>query len=288
MKKTPLLSLMSLAVATTVCAQRPSPTPVPKPSPTVLEAASPEHPYSVLEYRYLDGTVRLEAVNKGDSDQVYHVTYSDLVNVDRTTNMAKMLLPKTTFEQGAPPGQSCWIGGLLPTDADQRVEYKYQLTMISQRKQNEAFDVHLDETGKKAHPLPPQSEWSKLRMLEVAMSAGDAKPFEWVLDARHRPTQILRAGDKSAAEAKIYGDKTPEEFHAALDQLIQTGMNPAQAALKLQGQALKDFQVWHRSKHKDRFRAADGTLQERPATAAEVEALKKKYAKHEVAASGLM
>jgi hypothetical protein len=246
----------------------------------MLEAPSPEHPYSVLEYRYADGTVRLEAVNQSDSDQVYHVAYSGLVNVDRTTSMAKMLLPKTTFDDGARPGQSRWIGGLLPADRNQPVGYKYQLTMISHRKQAEPFDVHLDEAGKKAHPLPPQSEWSKLRMLEVAMSAGDAKPFEWVLDARHRPTQILRAGDESAAEAKIYGDKTPEEFHAALDQLIQTGMNPAQAALKLQGQALKDFQSGIDRNTKIVFRAADGTLQERPATAAEVEALKKKYAKY--------
>jgi hypothetical protein len=106
--------------------------------------------------------------------------------------MAKMLLPKTTFEQGAPPGKSCWIGGLLPADANQRVGYKYQLTMISHRKQEEAFDVHLDEAGRKAHPLPPQSEWGKLRTLQEAMSAGNAKPFEWVLDARRRPLESLR------------------------------------------------------------------------------------------------
>jgi O-acetylhomoserine/O-acetylserine sulfhydrylase-like pyridoxal-dependent enzyme len=117
-------------------------------------------------------------------------------------------------------------------------------------------------------------------MLEVAMSAGDAKPFEWVLDARHRPTQILRAGDESAAEAKIYGDKTPEEFGAALDQLIRAGMNPAQAALKLQEQALKDFQSGIDKNTKIVYRAADGTLQERPATATELEALRKKYAKY--------
>lgn len=281
MKKTPLISLMLLAIAATVCAQRPSPTPVPKPSPTVLEAAGSEHPYSVLEYRYLDGTVRLEASNQSDSDQVYHVAYSDLVNVNRTTNMAKMLLPKTTFEQGARPGQSCWIGGLLPADPNQRVEYKYQLTMVSQRKQKEAFDVHLDETGRKAHPLPPQSEWSKLRTLQQAMLAGDAKPFEWVMDTvLHRPIQILRAGDESPAEVKIYGDKTPEEFGAALDELIQGGMNSAQAASKLQEQALKDFQSGIDRNTKIVFRAADGTLQERPATGAEVEALRKKYAKY--------
>jgi hypothetical protein len=223
----------------------------------------------------------LDGFNKVDSDQVYHVAYSAFVNVDRTTNMAKMLLPKTTFEQGAPPGQSCWIGGFLAADANQRVEYKYQLTMISQRKQNQAFDVHLDEAGKKAHPLPPQSEWRKLRTLEQAMLAGDSKPFEWVLDpVTHRPNQILRAGDESAAEAKIYGDKTPEEFRAALDQLIQGGMNPAQAALKLQEQALKDFQSGIDRNTKIVFRAADGTLQERPASAAELEALRKKFAKY--------
>jgi hypothetical protein len=277
MKKT-LVSLMSIIVGATAYAQRP--TPVPKPSPTLLEAAGPEHPYAVLEYRYADGTIRLEAINHSDSDQVYHVAYSHLVNVNRTTNMAKMLLPKTTFEQGARPGQSCWIGGLLPADPNQRVEYKYQLTMTSHRKQEEAFDVHLDEAGKKAHPLPPQSEWGKLRTLQQAMSAGDARPFEWVLDARHQPTQILRAGDESAAEAKIYGDKTPEEFGAELNQLIQSGMNPARAALKLQEQALKDFQSGIDRNAKIVFRAADGTLRERPATAAEVEALKKKYAKY--------
>jgi hypothetical protein len=247
----------------------------------VLEAAAPEHPYSVLEYRYPDGTVRLEAVNKGDSDQMYHVTYSDLLNVDRTTNMAKMLLPKTTFDEGTRPGQSCWIGGLLPADPNQRVEYKYQLTMISQRKQNQAFDVHLDEAGKLAHPKPPQSEWGKLRTMQQAMYAGDAKPFEWVMDTvLNRPIQILRAGDESAAEAKIYGDKSPEEFGAALNELIQGGMNPAQAALKLQEQALQDFRAGIDKNTKIVFRAADGTLQERPATPAELAALRKKYAKY--------
>jgi hypothetical protein len=272
---------MSLAIAATVCAQRPSPTPVPRPTPTVLEAAGPEHPYSVLEYRYPDGTVRLEAVNKGDSDQVYHVTYSDLLNVDRTTNMAKMLLPKTTFDEGTRPGQSCWIGGLLPADPNQRVEYKYQLTMISQRKQNQAFDVHLDEAGKLAHPKPPQSEWGKLRTMQQAMYAGDTKPFEWVMDTvLHRPIQILRAGDESAAEAKIYGDKTPEEFGAELNELIKNGMNPAQAACKLQEQALKDFRAGTERNTMIVTRASDGTLHERPATAAELEGLRKKYAKY--------
>lgn len=281
MKTTASVSLISIVLATTVYAQRPSPTPIPRPSPTVLEAAEPEHPYSVLEYRYPDGTVRLEAVNKGDSDQVYHVTYSDLLNVDRTTNMAKMLLPKTTFEQGVPPGQSCWIGGLLPADPNQRVEYKYQLTMISHRKQNEAFDVHWDEEGKLAHPKPPQSEWGRLRTMQQAMNAGDAKPFEWVMDTvLHRPIQILRAGDESAAEVKIYGDKTPEEFGAALNQLIQGGMNPAQAALKLQEEALRDFRVGAEKNTMIVTRASDGTLQERPATSAELEALRKKYAKY--------
>ena len=281
MKKTASVSLISIVLATTVYAQRPSPTPVPRPTPTVLEAASPEHPYSVLEYRYRDGTVRLEAVNKGDSDQVYHVTYTDLVNADRSSSMAKMLLPKTTFEQGAPPGQSCWIGGLLPADPNQRVEYKYQLTMISQRKQNEAFDVHLDEAGKLAHPKPPQSEWGKLRTMQQAMYAGDAKPFEWVMDTvLHRPIQILRAGDESAAEAKIYGDKTPEEFGAELNDLIKNGMNPAQAALKLQEEALRDFGAGMERNTMIVTRASDSTLRERPATAAELEALRKKYAKY--------
>jgi hypothetical protein len=272
---------MSLAIAATVCAQRPSPTPVPKPSPTVLEAAGPEHPYSVLEYRYPDGTVRLEAINQSDSDQVYHVAYSDLVNVDRSANMAKMLLPKTTFDDGARPGQSRWIGGLLPADRNQPVGYKYQLTMISHRKQEEAFDVHLDETGKKAHPLPPQSEWSKLRTLQQAMLAGDAKPFEWVIDpVTHRPTQILRAGEGTAAEAKIYGNKSAEEFGAELNDLIKNGMNPAQAALKLQEEALRDFRAGVEKNTKIVTRATDGTLHERPATAAELEALRKKYAKY--------
>jgi hypothetical protein len=279
--KTPLVSLMSLAIAATVCAQRPSPTPVAKPSPTVLETASPEHPYSVLEYRYPDGSVRLEASNQSDSDQVYHVAYSDLVNVNRTTNMAKMLLPKTTFEQGARPGQSCWIGGLLPADSHQHVEYKYQLIMISHRKQTEAFDVHLDETGKKAHPLPPQSEWSKLRTLQQAMLAGDAKPFEWVLDpVTHRPTQILRAGEGTTAEAKIYGNKSDEEFGAELTELIKNGMNPAQAALKLQEEALRDFRAGVEKNTMMVTRASDGTLQERPATSAELDALRRKYSRY--------
>jgi hypothetical protein len=281
MKQTSLVSLMFLAIAATVYAQRPTPTPVPRPTPTVLEAASPEHPYSVVEYRYADGTVRLEAVNKGDSDQVYHVTYTDLVNADRSSNMAKMLLPKTTFDDGARPGQSRWIGGLLPADPNQRVEYKYRLTMTSQRKQEKPFDVHLDEAGKKAHPLPPQSEWSKLRTLADAMSAGDAKPFEWVIDpVTHRPTQILRAGEETAAEAKIYGDRTPEEFGAALNELIRNGVSPAQAALKLQEEALRDFRTGIEKNTMIVTRASDGTLHERPATAAELEALRKKYAKY--------
>jgi hypothetical protein len=272
---------MSLAIATTVCAQRPSPTPIPKPPPTVLEAAGPEHPYSVFEYRYADGTVRLEAINQSDSDQVYHVAYSDLINVDRTTNMAKMLLPKTTFEQGARPGQSCWIGGLLPADANQRVEYKYQLTMISHRKQEEAFDVHLDEAGKKAHPLPPQSEWSKLRTMQQAMNAGDAKPFEWVMDpVQHRPTQILRAGEGTTAEAKIYGNKSDEKFGAELTELIKNGMNPAQAALQLQEEALRDFRAGVEKNTMIVTRASDGTLQERPATSAERDALRRKYSRY--------
>jgi len=247
----------------------------------VLEAAGPEHPYSVLEYRYADGTVRLEAVNKGDSDQVYHVVYSAFVNVDRTTNMAKMLLPKTTFEQGARPGQSCWIGGFVAADASQRVEYKYQLTLISHRKQDEAFDVHLDEASKLAHPKPPQSEWRKLRTMQQAMYAGDAKPFEWVMDTvLHRPIQTLRAGDESAAEAKIYGDKTPEQFSAALNELIQGGMNPAQAACKLQDQALKDFRAGTERNTMIVTRASDGTLQERPASSAELDALRRKYSRY--------
>jgi hypothetical protein len=284
MKTTASVSLISIVLATTVCAQRPSPTPVPRPTPTVLEAAGPEHPYSILEYRYADGAVRLEAVNKGDSDQVYHVTYTDLVNADRSSNMAKMLLPKTTFDDGARPGQSRWIGGLLPADANQRVEYKYRVTMTSQRKQEEAFDVHLDEAGRKAHPLPPQSEWSKLRTMRQAMNAGDAKPFEWVMDpVQHRPTQILRAGEGTAAEARIYGHKTPEQFSAALNELIQGGMNPAQAALKLQEEALRDFREGVEKNTMIVTRASDGTLHERPATATELEALRKKYAKYEVA-----
>jgi hypothetical protein len=247
----------------------------------VLEAAGPEHPYSVLEYRYPDGTVRLEAINQSDSDQVYHVAYSDLVNVDRTTNMAKMLLPKTTFEQGAPPGQSCWIGGLLPADPNQRVGYKYQLTMVSHRKQEEAFDVHLDEAGKKGHPMPPQSEWSKLRSFQQAMLAGDAKPFEWVLDAvTHRPIQILRAGEGTAAEARIYGHKSPEEFGAALNDLIKNGMNPAQAALKLQEEALRDFREGVEKNTMIVTRTSDGTLRERPATSAELDALRRKYSRY--------
>lgn len=281
MKKTASVSLMSIVVAATVCAQQPSPTPVPRPSPTVLEAASPAHPYSVLEYRYADGTVRLEAINHSDSDQVYHVAYSDLLNVHRTTSMAKMLLPKTTFEQGARPGHSCWIGGLLPADPNQRVEYKYQLTMISHRKQEEAFDVHLDEAGRLAHTKPPESEWGNLRTMQQAMDAGDAKPFEWVMDTMlHRPIQILRAGVESAAEAKIYGDKTPEQFGAELNQLIRSGMNPAQAALQLQEQAQTDFRSGIEKNTVIIYQTSDGTLQERPATSAELAALRRKYSRY--------
>jgi hypothetical protein len=272
---------MSIAIAATVHAQRPSPTPIPKPSPTVLEAAGPEHPYSLLEYRYPDGTVRLEAVNEGKCFQLFYVTYTDLVNADRSSNMAKMLLPLSNMaEQGAKPGQSCWVGGLLPADHGQAVSYKYQLTTKPYCAQAESFDVHLDGKGKLSHPKPPESEWGKLRTLQDAMSAGDAKPFEWVLDARHRPTQILRAGDETPAEAKIYGDRTPEEFSAALNELIQAGWNPGQAALKLQEQALKDFRAGTERNTMIVTRASDGTLQERPATSAELEALRKKYAKY--------
>jgi hypothetical protein len=281
MKKTPLVSLMSLAIATIVCAQRPSPTPIPKPSPTVLEASISPHPYSLLEYRYPDGTVRLEAVNQGKCFQLFYVSYTDLVNADRSSNMAKMLLPLSNMaEQGAKPGQSCWVGGLLPADHGQAVTYKYRLTTKPYCAQAESFDVHLDEQGKRSHPKPPESEWGKLRTLQDAMSAGDAKPFEWVLDARHRPTQILRAGDESAAEVRIYGDKTPEEFGSELNQLIQSGMNPAQAALKLQEQALRDFRAGMEQNTMIVTRASDGTLEERPATSAELEALRKKYAKY--------
>jgi hypothetical protein len=183
-------------------------------------------------------------------------------------------------EQGAKPGQSCWVGGLLPADHDQAVSYKYRLTTKPYCAQAESFDVHLDQKGKLSHPKPPESEWGKLRTLQDAMSAGDAKPFEWVLDARHRPTQILRAGDESAAEAKIYGDKTPEEFGSELNQLIQSGMKPAQAALKLQEQALRDFRAGMEQNMKIVYRSTDGTLKERSATSAEIEALRKKYSKY--------
>jgi hypothetical protein len=224
----------------------------------------------------------LEAVNEGDSDQVYHVTYSDLTNADRSSNMARMLLsPKNTFEQGAQPGESCWVGKSMPTDPSQPVGYKYRITMTSHRKQSEAFDVHLDEAGKKSHPMPPQSEWNKLRTPQQAMLAGDAKPFEWVLDpATRRPTQVLRAGEEGAAETRIYGDKISEEFGAALNQLIQGGMNPAQAALKLQEQASKDFRAGIDKNTKIVYRASDGTLQERLATPAELVALRKKYSRY--------
>lgn len=281
MKKTASVSLMSIVVATAIYGQRPSPTPVLKPSPTVLEASMSPHPYLLLEYRYRDGTVRLEAVNEGKCYQLFYVTYTDLVNADRSSNMAKMLLPPSNMaEQGAEPGQSCWVGGLLPADHDQAVSYKYRLTTKPYCAQAESFDVHLDEKGKLSHPKPPESEWGKLRTLQDAMSAGDAKPFEWVLDARHRPTQILRAGDESAVEARIYGDKTPEEFGAELNQLIQGGMNPAQAALQLQEQALTDFRLGIEKNTMIVTRASDGTLRERPATAVELEALRKQYAKY--------
>jgi hypothetical protein len=281
MKKTASVSLMSIVAAAAVYAQRPSPTPVPKPSPTVLEASISPHSYSLLEYRYRDGTVRLEAVNQGKCFQLFYVSYTDLVNADRSSNMAKMLLPLSNMaEQGVMPGQSCWVGGLLPADHGQAVSYKYRLTTKPYCAQAESFDVHLDQKGKLSHPKPPESEWGKLRTLQDAMSAGDAKPFEWVLDARQRPTQILRAGDESAAEVKIYADKTPEEFGAELNQLIQSGMNPAQAALKLQEQALKNFRAGTERNTMIVTRASDGTLHERPATAAELEALRRKYSRY--------
>jgi hypothetical protein len=278
MKKT-LVSLMSIIVAATTHAQRP--TPVPKPTPTVLETSGSEHPYSILEYRYPDGTVRLEARNQGRCFQTYYLTYSDFSNVDRSSNMAKMLLPISNMaEQGAKPGESCWVGGLIAANPNEPVRYRYRLTMRPYCTQAAAFDVHLDEAGKQAHPKPPESEWGKLRSLADAMSAGNARPFEWVLDARHQPTQILRAGGESAAEAKIYGHKTPEEFGAELNQLVQSGMNPAQAALKLQEQALKDFGVEMERNVMVGTRASDGTLHERPATPAELAALRKQYSRY--------
>jgi hypothetical protein len=271
---------MFLALAT-VNGQFSSPTPPPKPSPTVLEASIAPHPYSLLEYRYADGTVRIEARNDDKCYQSFYVTYTDLVNVDRSSNMARMLLPlNNKAEQGVQPGEARWVGGLMPADPGQALSYKYRLTTKPYCPQAQSFDVHLDEKGKQSHPKPPESEWSKLRTLADAMSAGDAKPFEWVLDARRHPTQILRVGDESAAEAKIYGDKTPEEFGAELNELIKNGMNPAQAALKLQEQALKDFRAGMDRNTKIVYRASDGTLQERPATATELEALRKKYAKY--------
>jgi hypothetical protein len=278
MKKTTLASLMSIVVAATAYAQRP--TPVPKPSPTILEMSSSEHPYSILEYRYPDGTVRLQATNQGRCFQTYYLTYSDFSNVDRSSNMAKMLLPISNMaEQGAKPGESCWVGGLIPANPDEPVGYRYSLTMKPYCAQAAAFDVHLDEVGRKAHPKPPEREWGKLRSLADAMSAGDAKPFEWVLDARHQPTQILRAGEGTAAEARIYGHKSPEEFSAALNELIKDGMNSAEAALQLQEQALRDFRAGVEKNTMIVTRASDGALHERPATAAELQALRKKYSR---------
>jgi hypothetical protein len=279
MKKT-LVSLMSIIVGATAYAQRP--TPVPKPSPTILETSSSEHPFSILEYRYPDGTVRLEAINQGRCFQTYYLTYSDFSNVDRSSNMAKMLLPISNMaEQGAKPGESCWVGGLIPANPNEPVGYRYRLTMKPYCTQAAAFDVHLDEVGRKAHPKPPDSEWGKLRSLADAVSAGDARPFEWVLDpTTHRPTQILRAGEGTAAEARIYGNKSAEEFGAELNDLIKNGMNPAQAALKLQEEALRDFRTGIEKNTMIVTRASDGTLHERPATAAELEALRKKYAKY--------
>jgi hypothetical protein len=117
--------------------------------------------------------------------------------------------------------------------------------------------------------------------MQQAMNAGDAKPFEWVMDpVQHRPAQILGAGEESDADARVYGDKTSEEFGAALNELIQGGMNPAQAALKLQEQALRDFRAGIDKNTKIVYRSSDGTLQERPATPAEVEALRKKYSRY--------
>jgi hypothetical protein len=98
--------------------------------------------------------------------------------------------------------------------------------------------------------------------------------------ATQRPMQVLRAGEENASEARNYGGKTSEEFGAELNRLIQGGMNPAQAAQKLQERGLKDFRQGMDTNSKIVYRASDGTLQERPATSAEVEALRKKYSKY--------
>lgn len=233
--KTKLLTLIAtLASVGTSFAQAPAP--IPEPAPVVLFAATPEKPYTLVSVATPEFT-EIRVTNHADRTMEFAVRVANVQNVD-TSEMSILSPAVATLKAG----ETTVVKRFRPENSTLPIGFNYSFDFTLQKEQA-TFDVSKDPTRRSAHPMPPQSEWSKLPNYFDVAARGELEPYGWYMGPNGRPTQALKY--ESKASDSVFGKRnSPEkmmEYHTAM----KNGANPIALQQKMQ---MDEIRAFHRER----------------------------------------
>ncbi|MEY2563588.1 MAG: hypothetical protein QOH88_1781 [Verrucomicrobiota bacterium] len=265
MNKIFLLAVASAAAmsVSAFAGSQPQPPPV-EAAPVVIFAATPEKPYtltSVATANYTD----IRVTNNSNSIMRFGGRLLNVTNFDTQRVRGNMNNPLAETTETLMPGQTELVKRLFPSNTAIPVSFDYSFDFILQKHQQE-FDVSGDVAGKRAHPMPPESEWAQLPNSMDVAARGELEPFAWYMTPSGRPAQSLRY---KTTTNEALGLRSEVSKLAERDEAIRNGQSVV-AVLQKQGREdFRAFQAQMRNSAVVREKDANGNVIERPATPAE-------------------
>ncbi|MEY2484205.1 MAG: hypothetical protein QOK24_2733 [Verrucomicrobiota bacterium] len=265
MKKTILLAVASVAAmsVSSFAGSQPQPPPV-EAAPVVIFAATPEKPYtltSVAAANYTD----IRVTNNATCVMKFGGRLLNVTNFDAQRVHGAMNNPLAETTVTLMPGQTELAKRLFPSNTSIPVSFDYSFDFILQKHQQE-FDVTNDVAGKRAHPMPPESEWSKLPNSMDVAARGELEPFAWYMTPSGRPAQSLRY---KTTTNEALGLRSEVSKLAERDEAIRNGQSVVAVIQKQSRETLRAFQANALNSVVVREKDANGNMIERPATPAE-------------------
>lgn len=235
--KLTLVALVALNGALCLGQTPPAVAPTPAPVQTVLFAATPEKPYTITALTFREFT-DVQVTNNASSRMQFAARLANLGNVDTASSAARIFRPLQDNVVWVNPGESALAKRVFAANSTLPITFDYSLDYMLAQPQK-TFDVGDPIAARRAHPMPPPSEWSKLPNEADAMARGTLEPFAWYMTPSGRPAQAMNY--KTVTNAEI-GRQDPAEAAAEINEAMRKGENVDAVRRKQRLNNLRGFQ----------------------------------------------
>jgi hypothetical protein len=227
--------LLGAICVTSFAGSQPAPAPI-EAVPIVIFSPTPDKPYTLTSVATPEYT-QIRATNNAAFPMKIAGRLANLQNID-ARRISRANDPARENEAYLKPGQTETLATLWPANSTLPLSFDYAYDFVLKKQQQE-FDVANDVAGKRAHPMPPQSEWSKLPNGMDVAARGELEPFAWYMTPNGRPAQSLRY--KATTPAGL-GIKSDAEKFAEIQGALSRGESSLAVTQKQGLEQLRTFQ----------------------------------------------